>query len=445
MRFARFFWLLCVSALGGSAAGVPNLVVILVDDLGYGDLGCYGSPLHETPHIDRLAAEGVRFTDFHSNGPMCTPTRAALLTGLYQNRLGRKFESALSGRAHYHEGLPHRTLTLAEALAERGYVSGCFGKWHLGYQPPNLPTDHGFDVFRGLVSGDGDHHTHVDRSGRADWWHDDRKVSETGYTAELLTKHAEEFIRQHQEQPFLVYLPHLAIHFPWQGPEDPPHRHVGQDYWNDKWGVIPNRDDVRPHVKAMVESVDRSVGRLIKVLHELKLDRKTVVFFLSDNGGYINYSDSHRQISSNGPLRGQKTEPFEGGHRVPAIAWWPGQIAPAVVNDPAMTFDLFPTLLRLTGALELPAGLDGVDLAPVLFQQESLSERVLYWRMGDEGAVRQGPWKWVQLAGADPMLFNLSTDVGEASNLATVWPRKLAELGTLYREWESSLVSTFGE
>ena len=145
------------------------------------------------------------------------------MTGLYQQRFGRKFESALSGKEHYSQGLPLETLTLAEVLKDSGYATGCFGKWHLGYQPPYLPVDHGFDEFRGLASGDGDHHSHIDRSGRADWWHNNRPYPESGYTADLLVEHAMTFIETHQKEPFFVYLPHLAIHFPWQGPSDQGH------------------------------------------------------------------------------------------------------------------------------------------------------------------------------------------------------------------------------
>ncbi|MFM8335428.1 MAG: sulfatase-like hydrolase/transferase, partial [Opitutaceae bacterium] len=161
-------------------------MIILADDLGYGDLGCYGHRRHRTPHLDRLAADGLRFTDFHSNGPMCSPTRAALMTGLYPSRFGRNMETALSNRDDRNAGLPLAAVTIAEALRERGYATGAFGKWHLGYEPPFVPTRQGFDEFRGLLSGDGDHHTHRDRGGRPDWWHNEDPVTESGYTAELL-------------------------------------------------------------------------------------------------------------------------------------------------------------------------------------------------------------------------------------------------------------------
>jgi arylsulfatase A len=445
MRVARHGFLFLIVTLQvfvwqASAEGRPNFIVILADDLGYGDLGCYGSESNQTPDLDRLAAEGIRFTDFHSNGPMCTPTRAALLTGQYQQRFGLKFESALSGKEHYRQGLPLESLTLAEVLRDSGYATGCFGKWHLGYQPPYLPVDHGFDEFRGLASGDGDHHSHIDRSGRADWWHNNWPHPEEGYTADLLVSHALDFIEKHREEPFFVYLPHLAIHFPWQGPSDPPHRKEGQDYWDDKWGVIPDPNNVQPHVKAMVESIDQGVGEIVGSLKRLGLEDDTLVFFLSDNGGYTHYGMTHKNISSNRPLRGQKTELFEGGHRVPAIAWWPGRIRPAISNDVAMTFDLMPTIVGLAkGEITTKFRFDGVDLSPVLFRTGRLVPRTLFWRMDDEVAARRGPWKWIRLGRNEPQLFDLVHDLRETKDLRTEHPSMVAEFANELAHWERSI------
>jgi arylsulfatase A len=445
MRIVRrlfFFLALALIVCNGKAIaeGRPNFIVILADDLGYGDLGCYGSESNQTPNLDRLAAEGISFTDFHSNGPMCTPTRAALLTGQYQQRFGRMFESALSGKEHFRQGLPLESLTLAEVLNDSGYATGCFGKWHLGYQPPYLPTDHGFNEFRGLASGDGDHHSHIDRSGRADWWHNNRPYPESGYTADLLVEHAMTFIETHQKEPFFVYLPHLAIHFPWQGPSDPPHRKEGRDYWDDKWGVIPDPNNVRPHIKAMVESIDSGVGEIVDLLKRLGLEEDTLVFFLSDNGGYTHYGNSHKNISSNGLLRGQKTELFEGGHRVPAIAWWPGRIRPAISNDVAMTFDLMPTIVGLSkGEIPSEFRFDGVDLSPVLFQTGGIVPRTLFWRMDDEAAVRRGPWKWIRKGQGKPQLFDLVSDLGETRDMQGEHPSMVAEFAKDLALWERTI------
>ncbi|QDU37178.1 Arylsulfatase [Maioricimonas rarisocia] len=411
----------------------PNFVLILADDLGYGDLGCYGSEQNHTPHLDRLAAEGIRFTDFHSNGPMCTPTRAALLTGLYQHRFGRAFERALGLSRKETHGLPLQAVTIAERLKEAGYATGMFGKWHLGYQAPWLPTRQGFDTYRGLLSGDGDHHTQINRQGGPDWWDGEQPVTEDGYTADLLTRHSIDFIEQNHEQPFFVYVPHLSIHFPWQGPDDPPHRQPGTDYTNDKWGLLPDPHNVAPHVKAMVEALDRSVGETITALERLNLERKTLVIFCSDNGGYLTYGRTHSNISSNGPLRGQKTQVYEGGHRVPAIAWWPGRIFPGTCDETVMTFDLFPTLLALAG-LE-PEETDGVDLSGLLLEEEALPERTLFWRIGDAHAIRRGPWKLVRHGEKRVELFHLGEDLGEQQNLAGMLPDRVEQLSREYRRF----------
>ncbi len=249
----------------------PNIVLIVADDLGYGDVGCYGNRSNQTPGIDALAASGIRFNDFHSAGPLCSPTRAAMLTGQYQQRFGRILDTALSEVNHRDRGLPHDAVTLAELLKQQGYANACFGKWHLGYLPPWLPTSHGFDLFRGLGSGDGDFHIHIDRSGNEDWWHNNERETVNGYTTDLLTKYNVDFIESNREQPFFLYVPHLAIHFPWQGPNDPPHRKKGMNYANDKWGVIPEPGNVASHVKTMVESLDQSVSTIVSALEKWNL------------------------------------------------------------------------------------------------------------------------------------------------------------------------------
>ena len=342
------FVIATTTVLSAADRAAPNIVFILADDLGYGDIGCYGSTVNRTPHLDRLAAGGTRFTDFHSNGPMCSPTRAAFLTGLYQNRFGRRFESALSG-VRRDAGLPLSAVTIAEVLKQAGYATGMFGKWHLGYEAPYLPTNQGFDEFRGLVSGDGDHHTQIDRSGNEDWWKDTAIAMEKGYTADLITRHSVDFIERHRDQRFFLYVPHLAIHFPWQGPNDPPHRKAGVAYHKDKWGVIPDRSNVRPHVTAMIESLDGSVGEIVAALEGHNLTEKTLVVFTSDNGGYLDFAGGFERISDMGPLRGERGSIYEGGHRVPAIFSWPGTITPSVCHETVMTFDLFPTFAALSG------------------------------------------------------------------------------------------------
>lgn len=423
----------------------PNIVIILVDDLGYGDVGCYGSSTNKTPHIDQLAKHGLRCTDFHSNGPMCSPTRAALLTGCYQQRFGSKFDSALGPGENRANGLPLEAVTLAEILSDAGYVAGMFGKWHLGYKPPLMPVNQGFDEFRGLVSGDGDHHTQISRDGLKDWWRGNEIKMEKGYTADLLTDYSVDFIERHSEQPFFLYLAHLAIHFPWQGPNDPPHRVEGTNYARDKWGIIPDRSNVAPHVKAMIESVDKSVGRVIAVLQRLNLLQNTLVVFTSDNGGYLTYAGGFENISSNGPLKGQKGGVDEGGHRVPAIFYWPGRIAAGNVSDETMmTMDLYPTCARLAKAtLPSQQKLDGVDLAPMLFEGEPLSKRTFFWRRRDLRALRRGRWKLNLSDRQRPLLYDLSDDLGETTNLASEQAKLVDELAAAYDIWEADVNSGF--
>jgi arylsulfatase A-like enzyme len=413
----------------------PNIVLILADDLGYGDLGCYGSQVIKTPNLDALAQGGMRFTDFHSNGAMCSPTRAALLIGRYQQRAG--IESVLSAKSNYDAGMAPQEVTFAEVLKSAGYATACFGKWHLGYRPPFNPVRQGFDSYRGFVAGGSDYFSHVDRSGRADWWEDDELVPEEGYTTELLTEHAVHFIEQNKNEPFCVYVPYQAVHFPFQGPNDQADRVVGGNYWSKaKYGR--RYDDVADRklaYKEMVESLDAGVGRIVKKLKELGLEKKTLVFFTSDNGAY-------RWVGSNLPCRGQKGDLWEGGHRVPTIAYWPGKIKPGrVTGQTAMTMDLLPTMAEMSGA-KSPGDLklDGVSLLALLKENVKLEQRTLFWRFRKERAVRKGPWKLL-VRGENLYLFNLDEDIGEENDLAGARPEIVRELQAEYTAWEKDVTS----
>jgi arylsulfatase A-like enzyme/predicted neuraminidase len=422
-----------------STSRVPNIIVILADDLGYSDLGSYGNTLIQTPHLDALAASGMRFTDFHSNSSVCTPTRAALLTGRYQQRAGVETVFGMNPD----EGLSPNVRTLPEYLKSAGYVSGAFGKWHLGRRPPFTPRSHGFDEFLGLHTGDGDHHSRVDRSGGADWWRDDSPLLENGYTTELLTAHALDFIERHRERPFFLYLAQIAPHFPWQGPGDSADRVVGGNYDGDaKFG---SRSDKHAAFREMVKAVDDGVGRIMARLRDLALDRDTLVVFASDNGGYSVNRGGYVAVSSNAPWRGQKGELFEGGHRVPMIVSWAGRIAPGQVSDAtAMTMDLLPTFLELAG-VKLPEGewkSDGTSLVNHLLHSTLLPARTLFWRRAEAKAVRDGDWKLVVPRAEAPQLFNLAHDSGETVELSKREPDRVKRMLDAFAIWETDVTKS---
>jgi len=444
-------WQTALAAGASADRRPPNVVVILADDLGYGDIGCYGNDAVRTPHLDQLAREGLRFTDFHSNGPMCSPTRAALLTGRYQNRMGIEHALGLMRVPPEGRGLPVEETTIAQALRAGGYASGLYGKWHLGHRPEENPIHFGFDDFRGLMCGCGDFVSQLNRLGLPDWWHKDALEAEEGDTTSLITRHSVRFIEEHQTQPFFLFVSHLSIHFPWMPSDGPAHREVGGDYTgiadpaDSRLGPHVASDKLQEVVHGMIEDLDRSTGEILSALKRLNLEEDTLVFFTSDNGGYIEYNGlQHGNISSNGPLRGQKTQIWEGGHRVPAIARWPGQIPAGATSDATtLTMDLFPTFLELAGLPEQPEGstkpLDGTSISGVLRGEDALPERTLFWRMSTARAARRGDWKLVRQGDDPPELYNLAEDLGETTNLADRMPERVRELAAALATWEREM------
>lgn len=421
-----FLFLLPAAGLAGESRR-PSFVIILADDLGYGDLSGYGNREFSTPHLDRLASEGLKFTDFHSSGPVCSPTRAGLLTGRYQQRASVSGVIYAGFTQNRHHGLQLSERTLAEFLHEAGYATGAFGKWHLGYLEKYNPIHQGFDTFRGYVSGNIDYQNHLDRMGVHDWWHGSRRVREKGYSTHLITRHALEFIEKNRERPFLAYVAHEAPHDPFQGPDDPAFREEGK--------VVPERRTAAHKKRAyreMVQELDRSVGQIVEKLRELDLEENTLVFFFSDNGA--------TRTGSCGSLRGHKGQLWEGGHRVPAVAWWPGKIrAGTTSNDLAISLDLLPTLLELAG-VEAPtgkAGLDGRSLTGVLDGKTLPEDRELFWQYGKQQAARRGPWKYVERVRGLPAagLFHLGEDPGETRNRADEKPELLEELRSAWQAW----------
>jgi N-acetylgalactosamine-6-sulfatase len=411
----------------------PNIVFILADDLGYGDLGCYGVEDIRTPHLDKLAADGVRFTDFYANGAVCSPTRVAFLTGRYQQRVG------LDNALYYQEmgrGLPTDGETIADALRSVGYATGLSGKWHVGYDHQRQPLQQGFEHFFGLLGGNHHYFEHMDRIGVPDLWLGNEPVDREGYTTDLITEDAVAFIKRNQEQPFFLYLSHAAPHFPWQGPDDA-----------DKV-VQPKKKSWqqgdRATYAAMVESMDTGIGRVLETLDTLGLREETLVVFTSDNGGHT--------YSRNTPLRGDKAEIWDGGTRVPCIACWPGKLPSGETTaQVGITMDWTATFRRLAGLEEDPNGEDGIDLLPMLARHGPKRERSLFWRrkkgpvrkLVEEGrAIRQGRWKLVeQIASGERFLFDLDADPTETQNLIAEHPELARSLHDQLDAWEASVDS----
>ena len=417
---------------GGTATQRPNIVLIVADDLGYGSLGCYGGRQIRTPAIDRLAASGIRLTDFHANGPMCSPTRAALMTGRYQQRCAWVDDDELSppyrvqrrdnSKQRWAWGISAKEVTLAGVLRQAGYRTALVGKWHLGYDEAFHPMNRGFDEFRGFIGGAVDYHTHVATHGlhALDWWRDRQIEDERGYSTDLLTRYATDFITRHADGQFFLCLAHAAPHEPLQGRD-------------------ASRAAPQPAIyREMIEALDESVGAIIARLDEHEITRNTIVIFCSDNG-----PQPPQGRPAEGPLRGIKGSLLEGGHRVPCIVSWPGTL-PANANCDAavMTMDLFPTLGRLGGATT-PAGhtLDGVDILPLLDGGSALDARVMHWRFVDVWAVREGPWKLLGKLDTPTMLFNLADDLGEKTNLLDMEPQRASALLSLHQRWTTAVGS----
>jgi arylsulfatase A-like enzyme len=397
-------------------------VLILTDDMGYADLGCYGCKDIRTPNIDRLAREGTRLTDFYSNGPVCTPTRAALMTGRWQQRVGLEW-AIYPGQKE--PGLPACEISLARMLKVAGYRTGIFGKWHLGYRKEFGPNVHGFETFMGLLSGNIDHYSKKEINGEQDWYEDTSPKEAKGYSTDLITARAVNFINRHSRERFFLYLPFNAVHWPFQAPDRP--------------GDIRTRltwfDGTRKDYAAMLERIDQGVGQVLSALDRHKIADETLVVFTNDNGG--------ERLSDNGPLFHHKATLWEGGIRVPCILRWKDRVPAGKVRAQAgISMDLTATILAACG-VKPPTGrkLDGIDLLPHLLRDRPI-ERTFFWRITrpdrNQRAVRQGPWKYVRDSGYE-LLFDLSDDAGERKTLRYHKPEKVAELRKQLAEWEDEM------
>jgi len=437
----------------GSSKPKPNFVFILIDDMGWKDVGFMGSRYYETPSIDRLAGQGIVFTDAYTNAPNCAPTRACILSGQYTPRHGvYTVGSSQRGPAKFRKlvPIPNETklassfVTIAEALKPAGYVSASIGKWHLGDDPELGPVGQGFDV---NVAGYRAGHPASYFSPYKNPKLEDGPKGE--YLTDRLTDEATRFIERNREKPFFLYLPHYAVHTPLQAKKA-----LIEKYRNKKGSGGQHN----PTYAAMIESTDRGVGRIMAKLDELKLADNTVVLFFSDNGGVGGYRAlgiEGQEITSNSPLRGGKGMLYEGGIRVPMIVRWPGEARPgSVCNTPVVGIDFYRTFLEMAGAQKRPRQiLDGESLVRLLKQSGTLKRDAIFWhfpcylegghgtwRTTPAGAIRQGDLKLIEFFEDNRLeLYNLRDDIGEKHDLAKVMPEKARQLHRRLVEWRKSV------
>ena len=432
--------LLMLSAMRAQAAErLPNFVVIFCDDLGWGDLACFGNPTIRTPNLDRMAAEGQRWTQFYVAAPVCTPSRAALITGRYPIRNGMTSSKRVVLFPDSGGGLPPEEVTLAELLKQKGYAAGAFGKWHLGHLPQYLPTSQGFDTYFGIpYSNDMDkiggpayraevvknpnyypqiEHYNVPlmRNEKIIERPADQNTITRRYTEEVIA-----FIKANKDRPFFAYLPHSMSHIP---------LFASQSF---------RGKSIRGLYGDVLAEIDWSVGQVLDALRELKLDKNTLVVFSSDNGPWLSFQ-THG--GSAGPLRAGKGTTFEGGQRVPTIFWWPGTIQPGMVTELGSTLDMMATFAALTGAaIPKDRKLDSYDLSPVLLGKgSSPRQEMFYWTRGELHAVRSGPWKLhvkmrnpvnygQAVVPKRPELYHVERDLSEAFNVADQHPEIVERL-----------------
>ncbi|GAB5558991.1 MAG: hypothetical protein SynsKO_06380 [Synoicihabitans sp.] len=455
---SRSFWrvIFCVGAALAATASVPdrpNFIIILTDDQGYGDLSCYGASHVDTPRIDRMAAEGAMLTGFYVAAPVCTPSRAALMTGSYPKRIGMErgsnFGVLLAGDP---KGMNPAEITIAEVLRDAGYRTGMFGKWHLGDQPEFLPTQQGFDEFFGIPYSHDIHPFHP----RQDHFNfpslpllEGDTVVEMDPDADHLTRRftarAVQFIEKHQNDPFFLYVPHAIPHAPLH--VSPPFMEGVSAETVAKLNAEDGNIDYQARhelFRQAIAEIDWSVGQILDALEEHGLDENTMVLFTSDNG-----PPKNTLFASPGPLKGHKGTNFEGGMREPTVIRWSGKITPGTRNDELMTtMDLLPTFARLAGA-EVPADrvIDGKDVWPVLAgEAETPHEAFFYHRANDLTAVRSGKWKlhFTPTSGAEEVpsptaLYNLATDIGEGTNVLAAHPAVAEALLAVARNFQTEL------
>ncbi len=403
----------------------PNIIVIISDDMGYADIGVHGGKDIVTPHIDSIAQKGVRFTNGYVSCPVCSPTRAGLATGRYQQRFGHEYNTGPPPQGlQENVGLPLKEITIADVLKSAGYVTGAVGKWHLGIHPHFHPYKRGYDEFFGFLHGN---HSYID-PGLATFnpiLRGTQPVAEKEYLTDAFSREAVAFIEKNHEKRFFLYLAYNAVHTPLQSPER----------YKDKFPHIT--DPKRQKYAGMLTAMDEGIGKILAKLREHGLEENTLVFFVNDNGG------PQANGSRNDPFRATKGTMYEGGIRVPFLVQWPKHIpAGKVYEHPVISLDILPTAAA-AGQAKLPTDrvLDGVDLLPSLTgNKQTPPHEILFWRSGPKHAVRKGKWKLVRMANEDE-LYDVLADPQESRNLAQNYPQVLKDLQEKYTEWSVKMIS----
>ncbi len=412
----------------------PNVIFILADDLGYGDLSCYGRPDYKTPMLDNLARQGVKFTDAYAAAPVCTPTRTAFITGRYPHRLPVGLEEPLQD-ANMQLGIPPEHPTVASLLKANGYETALIGKWHLGNLREFGPNRHGFDEFFGINGSSADYFTHNNTAGRFDLYENLEPSKEEGYLTYLFTNRAVGYISRKRARPFYLSLHYNAPHWPWEGPNDKAinHDHRPIEARRNPGSYASTDGGTLGTYAEMVKSMDAGIGRVMKALETAKLERNTLVIFTSDNGG--------ERYSFNWPFSFQKMNLWEGGIRIPGIVRWPGVVPVGkLMGQVATTMDWTATILGVTGSKPHPAyPLDGEDLTPVLTGTRSPYDRTLFWRITIQDAARMGKWKYLRENGNEH-LFDLSADPGEKTELKRKFPEVFEKIQGEYQNWNSQML-----
>jgi len=397
----------------------PNIIVILADDQGFNDIGCHGCPDVPTPNIDSIAAKGARFTNGYVSCPVCSPTRAGLMTGRYQQRFGHEGNPTRQTETSIKWGLPLSQKTIADYLRAEGYATGVVGKWHLGDDAQFHPNRRGFDEFFGFIGGA---HPYLDPTLKSfnTIQRNGRPINERGYLTDAFGREAVSFVERHKDKPFFLYLAFNAVHAPLE--------------------IRPGTEDAFPDIKdprrrrfaGMLKAMDDAIGDVLAAVRQAGLEEDTIIFYLSDNGG-----PTPGNTSRNDPFKGGKTQVHEGGIHVPFLVQWKGRIpAGKLLRQPVMSLDILPTAVAAAGG-RCAANVEGADLLPLLTGASSRRpHEALFWRFDKQSAVRKGDWKMSRHADRGIRLYNLAADPTEKHDLSRAEPEKLKELQAAWDEWD---------